>query len=153
MMWSAWLMNQGVMKARWDTSCSLSGLYLCDGLTLSHWQKLWWCPWQVWTVPALWLWRCRMRTTTHRSSLNMRYQNTCSSTHTHTWDMINNNFGNKARPNITGHNKWLLDCRLWIRSAGCWSNFPGGELDTLSNLRLIAMAPCYWRSFIQFFVL
>lgn len=45
---------------------------------------------------------------------------------------------------------WTAD---WIRSAGHWSNFPGGELDMPSNLRLIAMAPCYWRSFIQFFVL
>ncbi len=59
----------------------------------------------------------------------------------------------KGGPNITGHPQWLSDCGLWIRSVGHWSNFPGGELDMPSNLRLIAMAPCYWRSFIQFFVL
>lgn len=60
---------------------------------------------------------------------------------------------NKGRTNIRSHNKWLLGCRRWVRSAGHWSNFPGGELDMPSNLRLIAWAPCYWRSFIQFFVL
>lgn len=158
MMWSAWLMDQGVMEARWGTYCSFSRhvwwadpeslteavmmfpgrskQFLHCGCDCAGWEQ------QPTSLLPTWGTRAHVQTETHNTSDTA----VCSGhDQQYLWK--------KGRSTITGHHKWLLDGGLWIRSAGHWSNFPGGELDMLSNLRLIAMALCYWRSFIQFFVL
>lgn len=63
------------------------------------------------------------------------------------------NMINKALERKSESSSQRSDCGLWICSEGHWSNFPGRELDMCSNLRLIAVAPCHWRTCIQVFVL
>ena len=141
-MWSAWLMII-VMEAGWCSCCSFTMLFA------------WWADPESLTEAVMISLAglnssCTLVVTVqdennnppvfsqHEVRAHVYTKATVFSGHDEQW---------KGRPNITGHCKWLLDCRLLICSAGHWSNFPGGKLDMLSNLRLIAMAPCYWREF------